>query len=70
VGNYSDAFLGELDLLATNSESSYRSKNIGLIDYIDTQRIYLQNAIEYLEAVNRFRSAVHQLNFSVGKQVL
>jgi cobalt-zinc-cadmium efflux system outer membrane protein len=70
VENYSEEFLVELKGLAFNSEISFRNKSIGLIDYIDTQRIYIQNTMDYLEARYSYHRSVHNLNFTVGKKVL
>ncbi|MDX2303243.1 MAG: TolC family protein [Microscillaceae bacterium] len=67
---FSDDFMNTIDNLNQNSQDNYDKRNINLLEYIDLQRIYIQNRIQYIDLKNEYQKAVNLLNFTVGKEVI
>lgn len=68
--NYTEDFLKNIDQLNNSAALNYRKKNIGLLEFVDLQRIYMQNQLQYIELKEQFFLSMHQLNFSVGTNVI
>lgn len=68
--NYSEPFLQGMERLNDNANINYNKKNISLLEYIDLQRIYIQNKMQYLDLKYQYLISVNRLNFSVGKDVI
>ncbi len=66
---FTPEFLADIDDLNKNSQKNYDRKNINLLEYIDLQRIYLQNQLQYIDFQNEYQKSINQLNFSVGKEI-
>jgi outer membrane protein, heavy metal efflux system len=67
---FSPEFLEDIENLNKNAQTNYDRKNINLLEYIDLQRIYLQNQLQYIDFQNEYQKSINQLNFSVGKEIL
>ncbi len=67
---FSATFLQTIEDLNRNSINNYDKKNINLLEYIDLQRIYIQNRLQFIDLQNEYLNAINQLNFSVGKQII
>ncbi len=67
---FSQSFLQTIEDLNRNSINNYDKKNINLLEYIDLQRIYIQNRLQFIELQNEYLNAINQLNFSIGKQII
>ncbi len=68
--SFSAEFLKTIDDLNQNSIRNYDKKNINLLEYIDLQRIFIQNRLQYIDLQNQYHNAINQLNFSIGKQII
>lgn len=68
--NYNEPFLQSMEKLNDNANINYNKKNISLLEYIDLQRIYIQNKMQYLDMKYQYLISVNRLNFSVGKDVI
>ncbi|GAB4333162.1 MAG: TolC family protein [Flammeovirgaceae bacterium] len=66
---FSEDFLKRIEELNTNSTYNYVKKNINLLEFIDLQRIYIQNKLQYIDLKNEYQRAINKLNFMVGKEV-
>jgi outer membrane protein TolC len=53
-------------VLAKNAKINYESKNISLYEYIDFQRSYIENKLNYIQANRKFNEAINLMNFVVG----
>ena len=67
---FSNDFLNTINDLNRNSQSNYDKRNINLLEYIDLQRIYIQNRLQYIDLKNEYQRSINQLNFTVGKEVI
>jgi outer membrane protein, heavy metal efflux system len=68
--NYKDDFLEKLrDLNRANNEN-FQKRNIGLLQFIDQQRIFIQTNIQLIELKQQFLNNVNELNFSIGTNVI
>jgi outer membrane protein, heavy metal efflux system len=70
LSQFSPQFLEDIENLNKNSQTNYDRKNINLLEYIDLQRIYLQNQLQYIDFQNEYQKSINQLNFSVGKEII
>lgn len=66
---FSDEFLKRIEELNTNAIYNYGKKNINLLEFIDLQRIYIQNKLQFIDLKNEYQRAINKLNFTVGKQL-
>lgn len=67
---FSEDFLKTINDLNQNSQNNYDKRNINLLEYIDLQRIYIQNRTQYIELKNEYQKAINRLNFTVGKEII
>jgi cobalt-zinc-cadmium efflux system outer membrane protein len=70
IQNFTSNLLSEMQEISKNSDLNYENKNINLLQYIDLQRIYTQNQLEYIEMQKKFKQSINRLNFSVGKEII
>lgn len=70
LNNYTDTFLNSIELLNTNANYNYAKKNISLLEYIDLQRIYLENKLQYIEIKTLNNLVANQLNFIASKELI
>lgn len=69
LSDFSDEFLQNVAELNTNANSNFDRRNISMLEYIDLQRIYMQNQNQYIDLRNQLLRAVNQLNFTIGKDI-
>lgn len=68
--NYTDSFLNNIEKLNENANYNYNKKNISMLEFIDLQRIYLENKLQHIDLINQYRQSSIQLNFVVGKETI
>jgi cobalt-zinc-cadmium efflux system outer membrane protein len=64
--SYNLELIDQMEVLAKNAKSNYESKNISLYEYIDFQRSYIENKLNYIQANRKFNEAINLMNFVVG----
>lgn len=69
LSDFSDEFLQNVEELNTNANSNFDRRNISMLEYIDLQRIYMQNQNQYIDLRNQLLRSVNQLNFTIGKDI-
>jgi outer membrane protein, heavy metal efflux system len=68
--NYKDDFLQKLRELNINNNENFQKRNIGLLQFIDQQRIFIQTNIQLIELKQQYLDNVNELNFSVGTNII
>jgi cobalt-zinc-cadmium efflux system outer membrane protein len=58
--------IDKMDTLSKDAKINYERKNISLYEYIDFQRSYIDNKLNYIQANRKFNEAINLLNFNVG----
>jgi outer membrane protein, heavy metal efflux system len=69
-GLFNVEFLQTTEDLNRNAQANYDKKNINLLEYIDLQRIYISNQLQYIDMKNELQRAINHLNFTIGKQII
>jgi cobalt-zinc-cadmium efflux system outer membrane protein len=64
--SYNLELIDQMEVLAKNAKINYESKNISLYEYIDFQRSYIENKLNYIQANRKFNEAINLMNFVVG----
>lgn len=59
----------KMDELSLNAKSNYEKRNISLIEYIDHQRAYVENKMNWIEANAQFYQSINNIHFVVGKEI-
>jgi len=67
---YKTKYLQEADEIRSTISFSYEHGAASLLDFIDAQREYRNTQVSYLNLVGAYFSAVNQINFSVGREVI
>jgi cobalt-zinc-cadmium efflux system outer membrane protein len=67
--DFSQEFIEQTEQLNVNANENYGKKNINLLEFIDLQRIYIQNKTQHIELKNVYMKSINQLNFTVGKEI-
>jgi outer membrane protein, heavy metal efflux system len=67
--DFSEEFIRQTEELNTNANLNYGKKNINLLEFIDLQRIYIQNKTQYIELKNAYLKSINQMNFAVGQSI-
>lgn len=70
LDNYTDTFLNSIEELNQNANYNYNRKNISMLEFIDLQRIYLENRIQHIDLLNLYRQSSILLNFTIGKEII
>lgn len=70
LANYKNDFLQKLKDLNQNTNENFQKRNIGLLQFIDQQRIYVQTNLQMIELKQLFINNVNELNFSVGTNLI
>lgn len=70
LNNYTDTFLNNIEKLNENANYNYNKKNISMLEFIDLQRIYLENKLQHIDLINLYRQSAVQLNFAIGKETI
>jgi outer membrane protein, heavy metal efflux system len=68
--NFTPAFMQSITELSQNADQNYDKKNINILQYIDLQRIYIQNQSQFIDLQLYYAQSINRLNFTVGKEVL
>jgi cobalt-zinc-cadmium efflux system outer membrane protein len=58
--------IDKMETLSKDAKINYERKNISLYEYIDFQRSYIDNKLNYIQANRKFNEAINLLNFNVG----
>ena len=67
---YKSKYLQEADEIRSTISFAYEHGGASLLDFIDAQREYRDTEVSYLNLVGAYFSAVNQINFSVGREVM
>jgi outer membrane protein, heavy metal efflux system len=68
--DFTQEFIQQTEELNTHANENYQKKNINLLEFIDLQRIYIQNKTQQIELKNAYLKSINQLNFVVGKEII
>ncbi|MFZ4426309.1 MAG: TolC family protein [Saprospiraceae bacterium] len=66
LSEYTSILQSQIENLNDNASQNYTKRNISLLEYIDLQRIYIQNKMQYTDLLYQYLLSVDYLNFSVG----
>ena len=67
---YKTKYLQEAEEIRSTVSYAYEHGAGSLLDFIDAQREYRNTEVSYLNLVGAYFSAVNQVNFSVGREVI
>lgn len=70
LSNYKNDFLQRLKDLNHSTNENFQKRNIGLLQFIDQQRIFVQTNLQMIELKQLFINNVNELNFSVGTNLI
>ena len=68
--NYKTDFLDKLKDLNQSNNENFQKRNIGLLQFIDQQRIFIQTNIQLIELKQQYLNNVNELNFAVGTNII
>ena len=66
---FTEDMLQKMDELSLNAKANYEKRNISLIEYIDHQRAYVENKMNWIEANTQFYQSINNIHFVVGKEI-
>lgn len=66
---FTDDMLQKMDELSLNAKENYEKRNISLIEYIDHQRAYVENKMNWIEANAQYYQSINNIHFVVGKEI-
>lgn len=66
---FTDDMLQKMDELSINAKVNYEKRNISLLEYIDHQRAYVENKMNWIEANTQFYQSINTIHFVVGKEI-
>jgi len=66
---FTDDMLQKMDELSINAKANYEKRNISLLEYIDHQRAYVENKMNWIEANTQFYQSINTIHFVVGKEI-
>lgn len=67
---YKSKYLKEAEEIRSTVSFAYEHGGATLLDFLDAQRDYRDTELSYLNLVGSYFSAVNQVNFSVGREVI
>ncbi len=70
LANYNTSFLQKLKDLSRTTNENFQKRNIGLLQFIDQQRIYVQTNLQMIELKQLYLNTINELNFSVGTNLI
>ncbi|MFN6089749.1 MAG: TolC family protein [Cyclobacteriaceae bacterium] len=70
LANYNTSFLQKLKDLSRTTNENFQKRNIGLLQFIDQQRIYVQTNLQMIELKQLYINTINELNFSVGTNLI
>jgi cobalt-zinc-cadmium efflux system outer membrane protein len=70
LANYKPEFLERLTQLNKSTNENFQKRNIGLLQFIDQQRIYILTNIQMIDLKKQYLNNVNELNFTVGTTLI
>jgi outer membrane protein, heavy metal efflux system len=70
LANYKPEFLERLTQLNKSTNENFQKRNIGLLQFIDQQRIYILTNIQMIDLKKQYLNNVNELNFAVGTTLI
>jgi len=67
---YKDKYLGEASQIRETVSYAYQRGAASLLDFLDAQKEYRDTELNYVNLVGAYFSAVNQVNFAVGHEVI
>lgn len=64
--SFDSELIDKMEALSIDAKINYERKNISLYEYIDFQRSYIENKLNFIEANRKYNVAINFLNFNVG----
>ncbi len=64
--SFDSELIDKMETLSKNAKINYERKNISLYEYIDFQRSYIENKLNFIEANRKYNDAINFLNFNIG----
>jgi len=64
--SFDSELIDKMETLSKEAKMNYERKNISLYEYIDFQRSYIDNKLNFIEANRKYNQAINFLNFNVG----
>lgn len=69
VNSFNQDLMNEMEELSIAAKENYEKRNISLYEYIDFQRSYLQNMLNFIEANRMLNAAINQFYFTIGSDL-
>lgn len=69
LDNYNLEFLKELSALNNSALENYNKKNLGILQYLDMQRTYINTMAEYLGLQSEVLQRINDLEFTTGLSI-
>lgn len=69
VNSFNQDLMNEMEELSIAAKENYENRNISLYEYIDFQRSYLQNMLNFIEANRMLNAAINQFYFTIGSDL-
>jgi cobalt-zinc-cadmium efflux system outer membrane protein len=67
--SFNTELIEKMDTLSKNAKINYERKNISLYEFIDFQRSYIENKLNYIQANRKYNEAINYLNFNIGTDI-
>jgi cobalt-zinc-cadmium efflux system outer membrane protein len=64
--SFDSELIDKMETLSKEAKMNYERKNISLYEYIDFQRSYIENKLNFIEANRKYNQAINFLNFNLG----
>jgi cobalt-zinc-cadmium efflux system outer membrane protein len=64
--SFDSDLIDKMEALSMDAKINYERKNISLYEYIDFQRSYIENKLNFIEANRKYNVAINFLNFNIG----
>jgi cobalt-zinc-cadmium efflux system outer membrane protein len=64
--SFNTELIDKMETLSKDAKINYERKNISLYEFIDFQRSYIENKLNYIQANRKFNEAINYLNFNIG----
>ena len=69
VNSFNQDLMNEMEELSIAAKENYEKRNISLYEYIDFQRSYLQNKLNFIEANRMLNASINQFYFTIGSDL-
>lgn len=64
--SFDSELIDKMESLSNDAKINYERRNISLYEYIDFQRSYIENKLNFIEANRKYNQAINFLNFNIG----